>query len=203
MTIREAKLFTIDGSQAVRLPAEYRFPGEVVYLRCDPVSGEVVLSSRPPRRYADFMAARDSLGTLPQDFLSSTEPAHGTETRNSLAEIDRTAIEALTKATLRAAERLGLTNAALAEVVGVGESTISRLSGETTLALGIKPAELAAMLVRLCRSLDALVDNNDLQRRQWMASYNQVLQAVPEDAIRRTEGLVRAVTYLEGAQALT
>ena len=40
----KAKLFTNGGSQAVRLPAEFRFEGEDVDVRRDPVTGDVVLS---------------------------------------------------------------------------------------------------------------------------------------------------------------
>ncbi len=41
-----AKLFWNGRSQAVRLPAEFRFAGDEVYVRRDPVTGDVVLSSR-------------------------------------------------------------------------------------------------------------------------------------------------------------
>ena len=40
----KAKLFTIGGSQAVCLPAEFRFEGDEVEIRRDSVTGEVVLS---------------------------------------------------------------------------------------------------------------------------------------------------------------
>ena len=42
-----AKLFVTGRSQAVRLPREYRFEGEEVFIRRDPVTGDVVLSRRP------------------------------------------------------------------------------------------------------------------------------------------------------------
>jgi antitoxin VapB len=40
----KAKLFMTGGSQAVRLPAEFRFEGDEVDIRRDPVTGDVVLS---------------------------------------------------------------------------------------------------------------------------------------------------------------
>ena len=46
-----AKLFTHGGSQAVRLPKEFRFDGTEVHVRR--VGNEVVLSALPPRRPAD------------------------------------------------------------------------------------------------------------------------------------------------------
>src|SRR5260370_1403367 len=44
---RIAKLFKNGSSQAVRLPAEFRFDGEEVYVTRDDVTGDVVLSNRP------------------------------------------------------------------------------------------------------------------------------------------------------------
>ncbi|MBT9332918.1 antitoxin [Paracidobacterium acidisoli] len=45
MTIRTAKLFRNGRSQAVRLPAEFRFEGtEEVEIRRDEITGDVILS---------------------------------------------------------------------------------------------------------------------------------------------------------------
>ena len=63
---KTAKLFTNGGSQAVRLPAEFRFDGEQVYVRRDEATGDVILSSRPAQSWAEFMALRDSMGAVPQ-----------------------------------------------------------------------------------------------------------------------------------------
>ena len=109
----------------------------------------------------------------------------------------------LTKAVVRAAQFLGLNNATLARIVGLSESQVSRLAkGEKALEPGSKPAELAALLIRLYRSLDALVGNDDGQRRAWMASYNQAFNATPKDAVQKVDGLVRVVSYLDAARAM-
>jgi antitoxin VapB len=42
--IKTAKLFRNGRSQAVRLPAEFRFQGKEVLIRRDPASGDVILS---------------------------------------------------------------------------------------------------------------------------------------------------------------
>lgn len=42
-----AKIFTNGRSQAVRLPAAYRFDGKEVSIRRDPATGDVILSARP------------------------------------------------------------------------------------------------------------------------------------------------------------
>ena len=44
---RTAKLFLNGRSQAVRLPAEFRFDGSEVFIRRDPSTGDVILSRRP------------------------------------------------------------------------------------------------------------------------------------------------------------
>jgi antitoxin VapB len=47
MGARTAKLFMTGRSQAVRLPLEFRFEGREVFVRRDPKTGDVILSSRP------------------------------------------------------------------------------------------------------------------------------------------------------------
>lgn len=116
----------------------------------------------------------------------------------------QTAEAVLTKAALRSASMLGLSNGALAKVVGVSESTISRMAaGERLLELGTKPAELAALLVRVYRSLDALVGNSERQRKLWMESFNHAFNEAPRDAVLTVDGLTRVVRYLDGARAIS
>lgn len=79
MTVKRAKLFSNGGSQAVRLPVEFRFEGDHVYVRRDERTGDVILSSRPHSTWAEFMALRAALG-IPADFLADRrQPA---ETRD-------------------------------------------------------------------------------------------------------------------------
>lgn len=57
-----AKLFTNGGSQAVRLPAEFRFDdASEVYIRREPVTGDIVLSREPRLPWRDFMSMRAAL----------------------------------------------------------------------------------------------------------------------------------------------
>ncbi len=70
MDLKTAKLFANGGSQAVRLPAEFRFEGEEVHIRWDAVTGEVILSAKPVSRvWADFFALRDK-ARVPLDFMA-------------------------------------------------------------------------------------------------------------------------------------
>jgi antitoxin VapB len=70
MSSKTAKLFVNGGSQAVRLPAEFRFKGSEVYIRRDQVSGEVILSPQPGSiAWNDFFALRDE-AQPPADFMA-------------------------------------------------------------------------------------------------------------------------------------
>lgn len=107
----------------------------------------------------------------------------------------------LAKATLRAANLLGLTQAELAPILGVSRATVSRMAaGDYLLPPQQKTWELAALFVRLFRSLDALVGSNEAQARAWLNSENSGLGAVPRALLPRAEGLVRAVQYLDAAR---
>jgi antitoxin VapB len=68
-----AKLFRNGRSQAVRLPAEYRFQGSEVYVRRDPATGDVILSRRP-ESWQDFFELMKTID-VPEDFLADREDA--------------------------------------------------------------------------------------------------------------------------------
>ncbi len=70
---KTAKLFTTGGSQAVRLPAEFRFDAAEVYVRRDDVTGDVILSSQPHTSWDEFMKLRAELGALDDDFLADRQ----------------------------------------------------------------------------------------------------------------------------------
>lgn len=108
----------------------------------------------------------------------------------------------LAKATLRAATLLGLNGAALGKVLGLSEATVSRvLNGERTIEPQSKEGELASLLVRLYRSLDTLVGNDEKRRRDWLNSYNNAVNGVPREMVQTAQGLVLVVSYLDGMRA--
>jgi hypothetical protein len=109
----------------------------------------------------------------------------------------------LTKATLRAATRLGLTNKLLATVIGVSEATVSRMrSGDYTLQCGQKSFELAVLFVRLYRSLDAIVGGDDAVAGSWLKNRNTVLDAEPLALIQTVPGLMNVIQYLDARRAV-
>lgn len=108
----------------------------------------------------------------------------------------------LAKATTRASELLGLSGAALSRVIGVSEPTVSRLTkGQRGLDPNSKEGQLSLLLVRVYRSLDALVGTDGEKRLAWMRSHNQALGGKPVHLIERPDGLVATLNYLDGMRA--
>jgi len=101
------------------------------------------------------------------------------------------------KATMSAADRLGLRNRHLAAVIGTSEASVSRLGSGRGLAPASKEGELALLFLRLYRSLDALVGGDDGKARAWLHADNTHVGGVPADRIRTVEGLVDVVQYLD------
>lgn len=85
MPDKTAKLFVNGGSQAVRLPAEFRFDGsDEVFIRRDSVTGEVILSTKPVSKdWIDFFAIRDQTD-VPEDFMSERPLNERLKPRDSL-----------------------------------------------------------------------------------------------------------------------
>jgi hypothetical protein len=109
----------------------------------------------------------------------------------------------LTKATIRAAERLGISQKTLGNIIGLSEPVVSRMkNGEYTIARG-KSFELAALFVRLYRSLDAIVGGDEAAARKWLKSGNLALHGVPIDLIQKVYGLTHVVQYLDSRRAVT
>ena len=114
---------------------------------------------------------------------------------------DRGAV--LTKAVVRAADRLGLSARALAAATGLSEATVSRMKrGRYVLEDGSKPFELAALLVRAFRSLDAIAGGEDEVVRAWMRNPNAALGGAPMERIVTVSGLVDVVAYLDARRAV-
>jgi transcriptional regulator with XRE-family HTH domain len=107
----------------------------------------------------------------------------------------------LTDAVMRASALYEITQSALAQILGLSPSTVSRMaSGAYTLDAHKKEWELGALFVRLFRSLDAVIGSNDTTARGWLQGENSGLKGRPIDLIRSTEGLVRVVQYLDAAR---
>ncbi|MBJ2151193.1 antitoxin Xre/MbcA/ParS toxin-binding domain-containing protein [Paracoccus sp. IB05] len=110
--------------------------------------------------------------------------------------------QVLGKAALRAAERLGLSARQFARVTGLSEPGVSRLKrGTAGIEEGSKTFELAAMLVRLYRSLDAITGGDEAVARAWISAPNEALGAAPVEKITSVQGLVDVCAYLDSRRA--
>ena len=109
----------------------------------------------------------------------------------------------ITKATLRAAERLDVTARTLSAIIGVSEATVSRMrKSEFLLDNGSKPFELAVLFIRLFRSLDAITGGDETVARAWLRSANTALGGKPLEKILTVIGLVDVIAYLDARRAL-
>jgi hypothetical protein len=117
---------------------------------------------------------------------------------------DKVTVEAaaLTKATLRAAEKLGLKNRVLASIIGISEPTMSRMSkGAYFLQPNEKSFELSALFVRLYRSLDAIVGGDEKVARSWFTNHNSALEDTPINLVQKVSGLIHVIQYLDSRRA--
>lgn len=113
---------------------------------------------------------------------------------------DRGAV--LTRAVLDAATRLGLSGRELGQALGLSEPTISRMrNGTYLLESGSKSFELAALVVRLFRSLDAITGGDEAVARAWMRADNAALEATPAGKLSTITGLIDVVQYLDARRA--
>jgi transcriptional regulator with XRE-family HTH domain len=104
----------------------------------------------------------------------------------------------LGKAVVRAAELLGLTQGEVAGIVGSSPASISRtFAGER----GVDPVSAegrhALLLVRVFRSLDALVGGDATRARLWLRARNTHLGGAPLRLLAGTQGLVHVAEYLD------
>ncbi len=108
----------------------------------------------------------------------------------------------LSKAVIRTAERLHLSKTELAKVLGLSPPTITRLySGHYVLEEKRKEWEFALLLIRVFRSLDSILANEQAIQ-QWLNSNNHALGGKPIELIQQTEGLVRVIQYLDSSRGI-
>ena len=111
--------------------------------------------------------------------------------------------EVVTKAAVRVAERLDLSNKILAKVLGLSEASASRMRhGAYSLQPGQKSFELAVLFIRLYRSLDAIVGGDDGVARAWLRNRNTALDAEPIKRMQSIAGLLNVIDYLDARRAL-
>lgn len=104
------------------------------------------------------------------------------------------------RALLRAAEHLEIANKVLSKIIGLSESSLSRMrKGE--FELDGKSLELAILFVRAYRSLDAIVGGDDAVAARWLRSANTALGAAPLEMLQTISGLNNVINYLDSRRA--
>lgn len=109
----------------------------------------------------------------------------------------------VTKAVLRAATTLEVSNKALAKILGLSEASVSRMaSGAFELRPADKTFEVAILFLRLYRALDAIVGGDHEVARAWLKNPHATLAGSPAALIQTLTGLVSVVGYLDARRAL-
>jgi uncharacterized protein (DUF2384 family) len=108
----------------------------------------------------------------------------------------------LTVAVAKVADLWGLSNAKLGVVLGLSSATASRLRSEQTRLDPVsKSFEVGQFLVRLFRSLDALMGSDDAAARSWLSAANLDLEARPIELIDSFKGLIKVCDYVDAYRA--
>ena len=109
----------------------------------------------------------------------------------------------LTKAVLRAADRLGLSATELSKIIGSSGSTISRMKkGDVVFQDGSKEFELGVLFVRLFRSLDTIVGGQEDIAKAWLRNENSALAGIPAQKIEKIAGMMDVIGYLDAKRAI-
>jgi len=80
MPARTANIFATGRSQAIRLPAEFRFEGKEVFVRRDPTTGDVILSRKPDSWDGLFALYRKE--PVPDDFMDRDDRKQNSQDRD-------------------------------------------------------------------------------------------------------------------------
>ena len=93
------------------------------------------------------------------------------------------------------------------KVLGINQQTLGRVIGKdrTAFTRGIDPdsksGELALLLVRVYRSLYALMGGNEQDMRHWMNTEIHGTGGIPRNQILSVTGLARVLAYLDAMRA--
>ncbi|MGR3542082.1 MAG: antitoxin Xre/MbcA/ParS toxin-binding domain-containing protein [Hasllibacter sp.] len=107
----------------------------------------------------------------------------------------------LGKAAFRAGRAMGLSQPEIAAVIGVSKATVSNVAAGAALPRTGKSRELAAHLVRVFRSLDAIAGGEEATVKGWVRAENDALGGVPLERMKSVAGLLDVEAYLDQRRA--
>jgi len=123
-------------------------------------------------------------------------------TKVQVETLNADASRVLSDAVGRIAEFWELSNAKLGLILGLSGPTVSRLrAGRYRLEPDSKPFELAQHLLRLFRSLDSWLGQDDGSARSWLRTRNLDLGERPIDLLSTVRGLLRTSDYVDALRA--
>jgi plasmid maintenance system antidote protein VapI len=104
----------------------------------------------------------------------------------------------LTKAVNKLSKLYSLTGKDLSKIIGISESSASRLSqGTKLISPHTKEGEIALLLLRVYRSLNAMVGNNHEKAKLWLNNQNKYFRNKPIEEIKTIPGLIGVLNYLD------
>lgn len=106
--------------------------------------------------------------------------------------------QVITKAFLRAVERLDMSRSEIALVLGISEASLTRLfQGGRAIEAESKEGEIALYFLRLYRSLDTLFGGDRENSVKWFKSSNVHLGGIPIEIVKSIGGLIEITGYLD------
>ena len=111
--------------------------------------------------------------------------------------------QVLTQSALRAGALLGLSHAALAQALGLDQSTVSAMEHELAELQGETPSvQRALTLIKIYQALTASVGGDEQACKQWVCSHNTGLAATPALLVQSEDGMNAVLAYLQSMEAL-
>lgn len=106
--------------------------------------------------------------------------------------------QVLTKAIINLADFLALERKDLKEILGASEPSLARTySHKRLIVASSKEGQLALLLVRVYRSLFAMLGGEREACRKWLRSKNRYFDQTPIEAMKSVQGLSEVALYLD------
>ena len=113
-----------------------------------------------------------------------------------------TSNQVLAHSALRAGALLGLSHVALAQALGLEQSTVSAMAdGSAELQSDFPSGQLALTLIKIYQSLTANVGGDEQACKQWVCSHNTGFVGTPALLMQSEGGLNTVLAYLQSMEA--
>ena len=111
--------------------------------------------------------------------------------------------QVLAHSALRTGALLGLSHAALAQTLGLDQSTVSAMEHGLAELQGDTPSgQRALTLIKIYQALTANVGGDEQACKQWVCSHNTGLAATPALLVQSEDEMNAVLAYLQSMEAL-